>query len=83
MAMKFLSMGYHAFVLRYSVYSKGGFDEIDYKKPLHGFSNVLHIRFLKKCNGYNDGRDTKTTITAGVASCFKPDYRGGKERENP
>lgn len=33
-AMKFLAMGYHAFVLRYSVYSKGGQEEIDYFKPL-------------------------------------------------
>lgn len=32
-ALKFLSMGYHAFVLRYSVYSKGGQEPIDYLKP--------------------------------------------------
>lgn len=42
MAMKFLSMGYHAFVLRYSVYSKGGFDEIDYKKPFEKKEECLY-----------------------------------------
>ena len=41
-AMKFLSMGYHAFVLRYSVYSRGGFDTLDYTKPFEKKESSLY-----------------------------------------